>query len=569
MTNISYINGEYCYYENAKTHINDRGYHFGDAVPDNPEFDICVYNVPLPPSNDDCSSAMDITMVDSRDLCVANAVTSIGATASINSSSCDSIEINHDVWFKFTATSERAVAAITNKSFDLFQTNMAFALWANDCQTELRCVQATDVDTMLFTGLSVGVEYILRVYPTDEESTGDFDLCIYGFPLGIPNDECNGAISISASVDDVCNTTDGEFADATQEMASNSCDGLTSPNAFDQWFSFSALAAEHVVEVTTPDFGGFQGVGAVVEVYDSCGGNVIACGSPNVIQQGGFTIVQSGTTSVPLSGLTIANSYYVRVYNYGDTLPAADQDDFTICVKGKAEPLSNDLCSSAELLDVEDSCIPTTATLEGANQESNPESCNGQPASSSAKDVWFQFVASNEAQIIEVEPLGGFNGVGTVVELYENCTDTMPVYCANPQIVGGGFVIPGLVNITTTDLVTGSTYYVRVYEYGDQGSDKGFTICVYNDPTIGVFENDLLSTKVYPNPTEGALNIELNSFEEALTISIHDATGRLVLEQKYENVGSISIDLSSLKKGVYQVVLSSKTATTNTSISIK
>ena len=39
MTNISYINGEYCYYENAKTHINDRGYHFGDAV-----YEVIVFN---------------------------------------------------------------------------------------------------------------------------------------------------------------------------------------------------------------------------------------------------------------------------------------------------------------------------------------------------------------------------------------------------------------------------------------------------------------------------------------------------------------------------------------------
>ena len=39
MTNISYIDGEYCYYENAKTHINDRGYHFGDAV-----YEVIVFN---------------------------------------------------------------------------------------------------------------------------------------------------------------------------------------------------------------------------------------------------------------------------------------------------------------------------------------------------------------------------------------------------------------------------------------------------------------------------------------------------------------------------------------------
>ena len=32
MSNISYVDGVYCHNENSKIHINDRGYHFGDAV---------------------------------------------------------------------------------------------------------------------------------------------------------------------------------------------------------------------------------------------------------------------------------------------------------------------------------------------------------------------------------------------------------------------------------------------------------------------------------------------------------------------------------------------------------
>jgi hypothetical protein len=545
-----------------------RIYHFGDEVPADGEFDVCVYNVPLPPANDNCAMAMDITMVDSKDLCASTQATNIGATTSSNISKCGETEITHDVWFKFTATAERAVAAIDNKSFELAGTNMAFSLWKDDCQTELSCVKTTDVDTMLFTNLSIGVDYILRVYPTDEESTGDFDLCVYGFPLGIPNDECTGAISITATIDDVCNTTDGEFADATQEMAPNTCDDLTSDNAYDQWFSFTALAANHIVEVTTPNQGGFQGVGAVVEVYDACGGKNIGCGNPNVIQQGGFTFVQSGTTTVTLSGLAISKDYYVRVYNYGDTLPTADQDDFTICVRGQNEPAGNDVCANAELLTVADSCVTTAATLEGANEEKPALACDGQAESTSANDVWFQFVAGNAMQIIDVEATGGFNGAGTVVELYESCNDAEPIYCANPQIVGG-FVIPGLVSINTTDLVAGNTYFVRVYEYGDQGSDKGFTICIYNDPTIGINEENKLFGKVYPNPTQNEVNIELTQFESEVSLSIHDAQGRIVLEQEFENVERINADVSALKKGVYQIILSSKTNTAHASISVK
>ena len=39
MANISYVNGVYCNIQDAKIHINDRGYHFGDAV-----YEVILYN---------------------------------------------------------------------------------------------------------------------------------------------------------------------------------------------------------------------------------------------------------------------------------------------------------------------------------------------------------------------------------------------------------------------------------------------------------------------------------------------------------------------------------------------
>ena len=39
MPNIIYINGNYSNYEDSKIHVNDRGYHFGDAV-----YEVIVFN---------------------------------------------------------------------------------------------------------------------------------------------------------------------------------------------------------------------------------------------------------------------------------------------------------------------------------------------------------------------------------------------------------------------------------------------------------------------------------------------------------------------------------------------
>ena len=39
MANISYVDGVYCNIQDAKIHINDRGYHFGDAV-----YEVILFN---------------------------------------------------------------------------------------------------------------------------------------------------------------------------------------------------------------------------------------------------------------------------------------------------------------------------------------------------------------------------------------------------------------------------------------------------------------------------------------------------------------------------------------------
>ena len=39
MPNITYIDGKYLDYEDSKIHVNDRGYHFGDAV-----YEVIVFN---------------------------------------------------------------------------------------------------------------------------------------------------------------------------------------------------------------------------------------------------------------------------------------------------------------------------------------------------------------------------------------------------------------------------------------------------------------------------------------------------------------------------------------------
>jgi hypothetical protein len=313
----------------------------------------------------------------------------------------------------------------------------------------------------------------------------------------VANDICANAVVLTAAADTTCNPTVGTFAGSKQESAPDSCGAEKSAAAYDNWYKFNASATTQVIDVTTfpPAGGGFQGIGAVVELYDNCGGNEIACGNPNIIRFGAFTIVQSGLTRVTASGLTAGSTYYVRVYNYGDTLPNPGDDAFTICVHNAPNPPANDICTTAQNLTVADTCNAVPGSLDGANQESPIQACGADAPSGTAFDVWYSFQAANANEIIQVAPLGqGQSGVAPVIELYDACGGTQ-LDCQNPVIFPGFGAIPGVTTLNAMGLTTGTTYYVRVYHYGNEAAiDGNFAICVYNAPPPPA--NDLCANAV-------------------------------------------------------------------------
>lgn len=76
-------------------------------------------------------------------------------------------------------------------------------------------------------------------------------------------------------------------------------------------------------------------------------------------------------------------------------------------------------------------------------------------------------------------------------------------------------------------------------------------IGVIHQKTLGVAENEL-TAKIYPNPTKGFLNVELNAESR---VSVYDLTGKLWLEEV--GVMKAELDLSGLNGGVYLVKMES------------
>lgn len=75
---------------------------------------------------------------------------------------------------------------------------------------------------------------------------------------------------------------------------------------------------------------------------------------------------------------------------------------------------------------------------------------------------------------------------------------------------------------------------------------------------VGLTTNVLAETSVYPNPTNGVLNIQLPSSVQSADINITDALGRSVLNTNMKSAMK-TLDISSLNKGMYFVNISDGT----------
>jgi len=72
----------------------------------------------------------------------------------------------------------------------------------------------------------------------------------------------------------------------------------------------------------------------------------------------------------------------------------------------------------------------------------------------------------------------------------------------------------------------------------------------YNNSPLGIEENLLTNTQVYPNPSTGIFNIKTESLAEATPFTITDLSGKLIKTGKLESTET-TIDLSNTANGLY------------------
>lgn len=289
---------------------------------------------------------------------------------------------------------------------------------------------------------------IVSTYPSPQCT--NFDLDITSCPPPPVNDECAGATSVSVNPDDNCTlTTSGTIDQATGSAEPNSCFGTDDD---DVWYSFVATNTTHYIDLLNI-------TGSVTDMY-----HVFYSGNCGTLTQEYCSDANASTAS----GLTIGNTYYIRVYTYTST--GGQNTNFDICVSSPQPPPTNDECSTPTVVTVnnDETCTFTTAgTIHGATGSSDGNTCWG----TDDDDVWFSFVALNSTHYIEL-----LNITGSATDMYHvlysgTCGSLTQIYCSDAN------------SSTASGLTVGATYYLRVYTYTSTGGqDTDFDVCVNSDP---------------------------------------------------------------------------------------
>ena len=174
-------------------------------------------------------------------------------------------------------------------------------------------------------------------------------------------------------------------------------------------------------------------------------------------------------------------------YGFGiDVIFTVSNDQDVNCVINSSAiqllacPPDNDNCPDAIVAGVnaDSSCdIVTQGTLIEATDSGVPGgSCTGNPND----DVWFQFTALSEVQIIAINNLsGGFPNIDHAVYEGTDCNNLTELYCSDDDAS------------VTPELTVGNTYFIRVFSGGSDPVTNDFELCIREAPSNIICENSV------------------------------------------------------------------------------
>jgi hypothetical protein len=302
-------------------------------------------------TNDNCATAIALT-VNTSITCVTNTTgTSVGATQSL--AGCTGTA-DDDVWYSFVANNTSHTVTVAPTAV-LGMNDVVFQVFAATCTgTSLVCRNSTggiSSEAFTLTGLTFGTTYFVRIYSAANGSgRGGFTVCITT-PVPPINNDCAGALTLTVNPGTNCviNTTG-----STTQLATQSLPGCVGTADDDVWYRFTATGASHIVTVSPLGMGN-----PVFQVFSGSCASLTSLGCRN------NSAAWSGIETSTLSGLTVGTTYFVRVYSFDN---AAGQGPFNICVTTPCSPGSGTGTSDTTCPNI----VAGGAGLNGANPTTIP-----------------------------------------------------------------------------------------------------------------------------------------------------------------------------------------------------
>jgi hypothetical protein len=272
-----------------------------------------------PPANNLCGNATPIAC--------GNQLTgsSVAADATGAGPTCSTAPGSAGVWYSWTGDGSDVSLTTCNGISD-FDTKIL--VYSGACGA-LVCVAGNDDDgacgtlsTVSFTSV-LGTNYKINITGY-LAAAGNFRLdmtCIAPAPPPA-NDDCAAAISISQLP--ICSPTAGTTLGGTPSgIATPSC--VTNAGDDDVFYSFVATTTTANVQVQSG-----ATFNAVLQVLDGCAGAQLGCANATA---------NGGQENVLLTGLTVGNTYIIRIYS--NNTGNAAQGTFTVCVFNGIDPCSS------------------------------------------------------------------------------------------------------------------------------------------------------------------------------------------------------------------------------------
>lgn len=419
-------------------------------------FTICVATPPAAPANDNCAGAIAFPTILNDGNCGTVTVNTAAATGAADAT-CTGTE-DDDVWYTFTTPAGVTSLLYTNTTLS-GSTDRVLQIYSGTCAglTSLGCY---DPESGTITGLTGSTTYYLRAYTWSSGVTSNFTLCLRTPPPPPANDNCAGAISVPVNAPGTCTTQPaGTVAGATASSgAPTVCTGTADD---DVWFSFVATTTSVTVALNNVTGSTTDLVHQVVS--GACGSQVqVSCSDPN---------------SSTVTGLTIGQTYYLRVFTWTST--GGQTSAFNVCVSEVPPPPANDACAGAITIS---GCSSVTGTTIGATGDALTSSCSSVSVSSTSQGVWYRFVGDgNPAEVNTCSPGTNFD---TKIHVYSGSCGTFTCVGGNddsspvdPACDLSGLNRKSKVNWTTT---AGVVYYIYVYPFTNPGGN--FTLNLISGP---------------------------------------------------------------------------------------